>query len=623
MNPQISFLLNKSVESLINSNLESAELYLKQAIKLQANNPHALRLLGVISAQKKQYLQALSYLNDSLKALPKNPLTLSNLGNVYLDLKEYDNALDAYDSSIRLDPSYEEAWSNKGNALFQLARYEEAILQFDTALSLKPNYCEALISKGLVLNTLKRFDDAIACYDKALDLNSNYHQAWANKAVTLYDLGFYEEAITHYDKALILKPQQPEFLVNKGLALHQLSHYDQAIACYDKALDLNSCYQEAWANKGVTLNTLKRFDDAIACYDKALDLNPDYHQAWANKGVTLHELSQYDQAITHYDRALSLNPNYHEAAWNKSLSLLLLGDLNNGLPLYENRWQSKVGRIAAARFSNKSAWLGRESLLGKTILLYGEQGLGDFIQFARYCKIVANLGANVILEVPEPLAKLLIGYEGVSKFVVKGETLPSFDYQCSLLSLPLALKTNISNIPFAISYVAGDSMASKTLEWSARLGVKTRPRIGLVWSGSVQHTNDSSRSIPLAKILPNLPDHLDYISLQKEIREQDQLTLNTHPQIYHYGKNLCDFTDTAALINELDLVVSVDTSVAHLAASLGKKTWILLPYVPDWRWMLDRDNSPWYPTVKLYRQTSAGNWDEALEAMKKSLLTLA
>ena len=623
MNPQISFLLNKSIESLRNSNLESAELYLKQVIKLQANNPHALRLLGVIAAQQKRYPEALSYLNASLKAFPKNPLTFSNLGNIFLDLKEYDKALDAYDNSIRIDPSYEEAWSNKGNALSQIARYEEALSQFDIALSLKPAYIEAMISKGLVLNTLKRFDEAIAQYDQVLSLAPNYHQAWANKGVTLYELGYFNEAIAHYDKALVLKPDSPEFIVNKGLALHGLERFDEAIAQYDQVLSLDSNYHQAWANKGVTLNTLKRFDEAITHYDKALTLDPNYHQALANKGVTLHELGNFNQAIAHYDQALTLNPNYHEASWNKSLSLLLLGNFENGLPHYEKRWQSKVGRIAAKRFSSNSAWLGVESLQGKTILLYGEQGLGDFIQFSRYCKMVTNLGAKVILEVPEPLMRIFIGFEGVAQLVVKGETLPPFDYQCSLLSLPLALKTNISNIPGVVSYNSSGAWANKASEWSARLGLKTRPRVGLVWSGNVQHKNDSNRSISLAKILPYLPSNLEYICLQKEIRNQDKLTLSSCPQIRLFEHNLSDFSDTAALINELDLVISVDTSVAHLAATLGKETWILLPYVPDWRWLLDRADSPWYPAAKLYRQTSIGSWCEVLEDMNKGLLELA
>ncbi len=241
MNPQIAFFLNKSLESLRNSNLESAELYLRQALRLQSNNPHVLRLLGVISAQRGQYSDALKYLNNSLKILPKNALTLSNIGNVFLGLKEYSNALDAYDKSIKMDSKYHEAWSNKGNALFEL----------------------------------KRFDEAIAHYDKALSLRPDYHEAWSNKGNALFELKCFDEAIAHYDKALSLRPDYHEAWSNKGWALQELKRFDEAIACYDKALSLNPDYAEAWSNKGWTLHELKRFEEAIAYYEKGLSLKPD------------------------------------------------------------------------------------------------------------------------------------------------------------------------------------------------------------------------------------------------------------------------------------------------------------------------------------------------------------
>jgi predicted O-linked N-acetylglucosamine transferase (SPINDLY family) len=280
MNPQIGFLLNKSVEALRNSNLESAELYLKQALRLQSSNPHVLRLLGVICAQRRQYSDALKYLNDSLKALPKNSLALSNLGNVFLELKEYSNAFDAYDKSIKIDSKYEEAWFNKGNALYQLKRFDEAIAHYDEALSLRPNYAEAWSNKGNALYELKRFDDALAHHDKALSLKPDYAEAWFNKGNTLYQLKRFDEAIAHYDEALSLRPN----------------------------------YAEAWSNKGNALYELKRFDEAIAHHDKALSLKPDYAEAWSNKGVTLHELKHFDEVIAHYNTALSLKSNINWVA---------------------------------------------------------------------------------------------------------------------------------------------------------------------------------------------------------------------------------------------------------------------------------------------------------------------
>jgi len=487
MNPQIGFLLNKSLESLRSLNLESAELYLKQVIKLEVRNPHALRILGVIYAQRKQYSEALRYLNNSLKSLPKNAFTLSNIGNVFFELKQYKNALDAYDKSIKIDPKYAEAWSNKGNVL--------------------------------------------------------------------YELKHYDEAITHHNMAL--------------------------------------------------------------------SLNPSYAEAWSNKGNVLHELEHYDEAISHHEIALSLRPNNHEAFWNKSLTLLLLGDFENGLPLYESRrYSERVSEIIGKRLFDGQIWHGHESLQGKTILLYGEQGLGDFIQFCRYAKLVSDLGAKVVLEVPKTLSSLMESLEGVSQLITQGNDLPFFDYQCSLLSLPLALKTNMTSIPSSNSYLAANP--KKVAEWRLKLGEKTKKRVGIAWSSMSNFRSDSKRSLILADFVKALPgEEYEYICLQKELKDCDKEFFEEYKKIRFFGAELNDISDTAALVECLDMVVSSCTSIPHLSAALGKNTWILLSRVPDWRWLLDRHDSPWYPSVKLFRQDSIGEWDGVLRSVKKDLIEIA
>jgi Flp pilus assembly protein TadD len=517
MNPQVGFLLNRSLEALKNFNIDSADLYLKQAIKLSPKDPHVLRLLGVVAIQRGQYGQALEYLNASLKVLPKNPLTKSNLGSALFELKRYETSLEAFDESIKLEPKYEEAWLNKGNVLFELKRFNEA-----------------------------------------------------------------------------------------------LSHYEHAI-------NLNPNYAEAWSNKGNALRILNRHEDSINSYHQALTLNPNDHITWNNKGFTLNELRYFDEAIAHYDKALSLKPEYHEVMLNKSLSLLLQGDFDNGLPLYESRWNAiEDGKVIRKRHFDKPNWSGSESLQGKSIFLYGEQGFGDFIQFCRYAKLVSDLGAYVILEVPAPLVKLLSNLEGISQLVIKDQELPPFDYQCPLLSLPFAFKTTLNSIPSRQRYLTGNTVAAS--EWTARLGHKTKLRIGLAWSGNSEHKNDHNRSLALKDLLLYLPDNCEYISLQKEVREVDQLTLELNPRIRSFTQYLNDFSDTAALIEQLDLVISVDTSVAHLSAALDKKTWVLLPYVPDWRWLLGRPNSPWYPSITLCRQHKIGDWGGVLKDLRANLL---
>ena len=500
------------------------------------------------------------------------------------------------------------------------SNYREAADYLARAARIHPNDASIQYNLAKALSDSGNDKDALAHHKKAVALAPNNPEAWLSYGKTASNLGRYEDALVWYGNALRLKPDYAEASLNKGATLKELERYEEAIAFAEQALSINPNLAEAWTNKGVALKALKRFDEAIAHYDKALSLKPDYHEAWTNKGVTLHELKRYDEAIAHYDTALSLKPEYHDASWNKSLCLLLQGDFENGLQLYESRWTSeKVSEIVGKRFFDGPAWLGAESLQDKTILLYGEQGLGDFIQFCRYVKLVADLGANVILEVPEALAGLMKGLDGISQLVIKGEALPFFDYQCPLLSLPLVFKTNLDTIPNPSRYINLNNYPNKIMEWKAGLGSKLKPRVGLVWSGNPHHKNDHNRSILLRDILPFLPNQFEYVSLQKEVREVDKLTLDSNPHILNFAGHLNDFLDTAALIDNLDLVISVDTSVAHLSAALGKETWVLLSHVPDWRWLLDREDSPWYPSMKLYRQTSIGNWNSVLDRVKSDL----
>ena len=464
------------------------------------------------------------------------------------------------------------------------------------------------------------FSQAEYKFIKSLELIPDRASTLTNLSAAQLKLKKYSEARATAQKAISVESDNSEAYLNLGLIEKELKNFESAVKVFDKALSLKPDYAEGWSNKGATLHELKRYDEAIAHYDKALRLKSDYHEAWANKGATLHELKRHDEAIAHYDKALSLKPEYHDASWNKSLCLLLQGDFENGLQLYESRWTSeKVSEIAGKRFFDRPAWLGAESLKDKNILLYGEQGLGDFIQFCRYVKLVTGLGANVILEVPKGLTSLMKGLDGISQLVIKGEGLPFFDYQCPLLSLPLAFKTNLDTIPNPSRYINLDNHPNKINEWTARLGSKLKPRVGLVWSGNPHHNNDHNRSILLRDILPFLPNQCEYVSLQKEVREVDKLMLDTNPHILNFAGHLNDFLDTAALIDNLDLVISVDTSVAHLSGALGKETWVLLSHVPDWRWLLDRGDSPWYPSMKLYRQTSIGNWNSALDKVKSDL----
>src|SRR5712671_1431705 len=298
------------------------------------------------------------------------------------------------------------------------------------------------------------------------------------------------------------------------------------------------------------------------------------------------------------------------------MALLLKGNIEQGFELYEWRWKTEKSKKDHRNFM-QPLWLGQEALQDKTILLYSEQGLGDTIQFCRYARLVADRGANVVLEVPKPLLGLLQGLAGVSEVVEMGLPLPAFDFHCPFPSLPLAYKTTLDTIPNPVAYL--QSRRDKFEFWAKKLGEKTTTRVGLVWSGSTSNKHYHDRSLDLELLLPHLHGKYDYICLQKELREVDRVPLRSS-SIRFFGDELNDFTDTAALCDLMDVVISIDTSVAHLSGALGKATWVLLPYVADWRWLLDRDDSPWYPSVRLYRQNSENNWNSVFESVKGDLL---
>ena len=298
---------------------------------------------------------------------------------------------------------------------------------------------------------------------------------------------------------------------------------------------------------------------------------------------------------------------------NLAFSYLILGNFEQGWEKYESRRQIQQLELHKPKFTQPH-WFGIESLKNKTILLYSEQGLGDTIQFCRYVTILSDLGAKVILQVQKPLARLLTNLSGVSQLIVEGSPLPEFDYHYPLLSLPLAFKTNLTNMPAAPHYLAAD--ATQLKKWQTRLGPKIKPRIGIVWSGNESPKN---RSIPLIDFVRVLSDEFQFVSLQKEVREVDRQLLQSRHDILHFGNEFLDFADTAALCELVDIVVSIDTSVAHLAGAMGKAIWILLPFKPDWRWFLDRNDNPWYPSAKLYRQKEFGNWGDVLSQVQSDL----
>jgi len=534
--------------------------------------------------QQGQLAQAEALYAEVLRTQPKNHYALHLSGVIALQKHDLQRAVDLIGKAIEIHPHNGDFYSNHGNALIQLNRFEEAVQSYEKAVAIQPDDAQAHYNKGNALKKLKRLD----------------------------------AAVQSYDQTIAVKPDFAEAHLNRGNALRELNQFDAALQSYEKAIDIKPDYAEAYYGRGLTLKKLKRLDAAVHSFDKVITIKPDYVAAHAERGNALVELKQLDAAVQSYSSALSHAPDHPNVMTQKSFVLLLMGEFDMGWRLYEWRWKCDRVSFSRRQFS-QPLWLGDEKLKGKTILLHSEQGMGDTLQFCRYAKLVSGLGAQVILEVPKPLVGLLAMLDGIFQVVEQGAVLPSFDFHCPLMSLPFAFKTDIQSIPSEPKYLAAP--ASKVAFWQERLGLRKKPLVGLAWSGSHLHKSDSNRSIVLSDFVRQLPSGFQYISLQKEVRDADRATLQLRQDILHVGDEIADFTDTAALCELMDVVISVDTSVVHLSGALGKRTWVLLPFVPDWRWLLDRNDSPWYPSVKLYRQSTIGDWDTVLASVFADLKT--
>jgi TPR repeat/Glycosyltransferase family 9 (heptosyltransferase)/Tetratricopeptide repeat len=459
-------------------------------------------------------------------------------------------------------------------------------------------------------NLLKRKNVTIGMPDQ---FRSQYEQALSAAAAQDF-----ERALQLYDHAIAIDPAHAEAHYKRGNTLKSLGRLHAAIESYDQAIKLKPDYAYAYCNRGVVQRDLGFLDQALSSYDLALEYDALDARSHYNRALLLQERLRWAEALESYDRAIAADPGFADAHYNRSLTLLYCGDLERGWPGYEWRWKnaSRLG-LGAERAFAQPLWLGEQSLVGKRVLLHAEGGLGDTLQFCRYAPVVAKLGATVYLEVPRPLVALLVDLEGVSQLIATGSPLPDFDYHCPLMSLPLAFETTLDSIPAAQKYLHAEE--DKVRHWAERLETLPRPWVGLAWSGNPNNPIDQIRSMRLTELMEHLPAQVQYFRLQNSVRPEDQAALDAHPNIYPIDDEQLDFVSAAALAECMDIVISVDTSVAHLSAALGKRTWIMLPFVADWRWLRDRDDSPWYPSAKLYRQTLPGDWGPVLDRIAGDL----
>ena len=491
------------------------------------------------------------------------------------------------------------------------------------AIAQSPQHTLAQTALGQAMTALDLPAAAVECFTLAITWDPGPGEPFFYRGNALYQLGRWEAAVEDYLQAIARLPALMQAHNNLGLALTRLGRHPLAAVSLSRAVELAPDRAEPHCNLGVALFGAGSLGDAVKSYDRALALDPLYAEAANNRGNALWDLGYEDPqqrvaALASYALAIASKPDYEEAYWNKALALLQTGDYAQGWALYEWRWKRQAFAPIIRNF-DCPIWLGKESLQDKTVVLHGEQGLGDSIQFSRYAALVQQLGARVVLEVDGSLVALLGNLKGPKQVVARGTALPKADFHCPLLSLPLAFQTTVDTIPASGAYLLPD--LERIAVWSVRLGPKRAPRIGLVWSGDPAHRNDHNRSLKLKTLLAHLPMGYEYISLQKDIRENDRTDLAARSDIRDMGHALTDFTETAAACVEMDLLITVDTSFAHLSAALGKPTWILLPVQSDWRWLLDREDSPWYDSARLFRQNTMGDWHTVLARMAQAIRT--
>jgi tetratricopeptide (TPR) repeat protein len=629
---------------------EAERLY-RKILAVQPDHLDSLHLLGVMAYERGEFARALDQIGLILAKDPDHSLALNHRGLALTALKRFDDALASYDRALAVQPDYAEALLNRGDVLVELKRLDEALATFERALEVRRDYADAFCHRGVVLQLMKRLDEALASYDRAIAARPSYTEAFYNRGIVLHEQKRFEEALASYDRALALRPDYAEALCNRGMVFFELKAPEQALASYDRALALRPHFVEAqvhrgnalrklkrfeealascertlalwpdraaaYGNRAIVLHELRRFAEALADYDRAFAIEPDYLDALCNRGATFYELGRFEEALASYARALAVRPDFADAHYNEAHSRLLTGDLRRGFEKFEWRWKIEPYASFRREFAQPQ-WLGTEEIAGKTILLHAADGFGDTIHLCRYTPVVAARAARVILEVQKPLQELMSSLAGGAQVLARGDPLPDFDLQCPLLSLPRAFGTELATIPSATPYLFVPP--SRTASWNARLGPRHRPRIGLAWSGDPNHSNDRNRSIALDRFLPLLTGvDAIFVSVQRDVRDGDATVLQSRSDVLHFGPELKDFSDTAALISSLDLVISVDTSVAHLAGALAKPVWILLTFLPDWRWLLDREDSPWYPTARLFRQDGTRTWDDVITRVGAAL----
>ncbi|MCH8183661.1 MAG: tetratricopeptide repeat protein [Proteobacteria bacterium] len=560
--------------------------------------------------------EAEAALEAVLAKRPNDPKALHNLGLARYRAGRHAEAADLIGRAIAIDNDDPAMHTHRALVLQVLGKLKEAEDSARRAIDLKPDYAVGHNNLGIILRARGKLKNAVASYRDALALKPDYLKAHNNLGDVLRKLERFAEAEDSYRQALQLDPDSAEAHSSLGAVLWRLGKLDEAEAALRRAMDLRPNFGRAYDNLGNVLRDLGNLKDAEASLRRAVALRPKSSKSCRNLANVLADQLRLNEAETVYRRAMELDPDDAEPCYSLALLLLLRGEFSEGWALHEERWRTQQMRRYKRKLS-KPQWDGGD-LKGGTILLHAEQGFGDAIQFVRYASFAASKAGRVILECKPALVDILRTVDGVDEAVARGSDLPPFDVHCPLLSLPHLHGTILETIPERPQYLTPD--VEKVSAWAKRLdgpGLK----VGLAWAGNPKHLNDRNRSLDARHLQDFAEMGPSFFSLQVGARAADLESLTNRSSITDLAPLLTDYSETAAAIASLDLVICVDTSVAHLAGALGKPVWIMLPYLPDWRWLLEREDSPWYPSAKLYRQETPGDWRPVLDRIRADLRT--
>ena len=664
LNTQINEIFQNGFKAHQKNDFLIARKYYEKVLSLHPSHTRTLYLLGALCCQTNEFELGINYLDKAILLVPEYSEAHSSRGNALNQLMRYDEALLCYNKAVKINPKFADAFHNQGITLVNLKRPKEAIASFAEAIRLNPNYAMAYFEKGNVELSLDEFDKAIDSFGNASLLMPNFENATAylifsknalaqskrsinndkqtskdntdlsgqslldllNNGAILDKLNLKQSALEHYQAAANRFPSSVSAHTRLGVFLKVELRYDEALASLNAAIKLDSKNITALRNRGEVYTRLNNAQEARIDFENCLSLDPNshefyyYHVAFANRCLGL-----YDTALENYRMWIRIGGSkrneldHATADFAESLIWLVKGCYTLGWQLYEARWLATCKEYF--RNFKQLLWLNDFDISDKHILIHAEQGLGDVLNFFRYVDLVKSKAGKVTLEVHAPLQRLLKNNTDVT-VIANGTPLPDFDVQCPIMSLPLAFKTTVDTIPSIKKLISAN--AESISAWAIKIAQLTAEnpnalKIGFVATGNPKHVGDTARSISLQQMLDYLPSKQHLFCLQKEFRSRDKAIIDARADIFNLSAELKDFMDTAAVIENLDLVITVDTSVAHLAASMGKPTWILLPFSPDFRWLLDRNDSPWYLSAKLYRQTTLNNWDDVFARINADL----